>query len=112
MPRPYGLNRRRFLQGVGACVALPLFESLGSVRLLADPVTAAQGKLAVTATGAPLRAAFLFFPNGAIPALVAASQPNEKGGAASFQSISVSTASGGVRLTGRRADRGGRLALG
>jgi hypothetical protein len=68
MPRPYGLNRRRFLQGVGACVALPLFESLGSVRLLADPVTAAQGKLAVTATGAPLRAAFLFFPNGAIPA--------------------------------------------
>ena len=32
------------------------------------------------------------FPNGAVPALVAASQPDQKGGAASFQSISVSTA--------------------
>jgi hypothetical protein len=52
------------------------------------------------------------FPNDAVPALVAASQPKQEGGAASFQSISVSTASGGVRLTGRRADRGGRLALG
>jgi hypothetical protein len=50
------------------------------------------------------------FPNGAVPALVAASQPNEKGGTASFQSISVITASGGVRRTGGRAHRGGRLA--
>jgi hypothetical protein len=32
------------------------------------------------------------FSNGAIPALVAASQPTEKGGSASFESISVSTA--------------------
>jgi hypothetical protein len=32
------------------------------------------------------------FPKGAIPALVAASQPDDKGGAASFESISVSTA--------------------
>jgi hypothetical protein len=31
------------------------------------------------------------FNNGAIPALVAASQPTEKGGSASFESISVST---------------------
>jgi hypothetical protein len=52
------------------------------------------------------------FPNGAVPALVAASQPNEKGGAASFQSISVITAPGGGRLIGGRADRGGRRALG
>jgi hypothetical protein len=63
-----GLNRRGFLRGVGACVALPLFGSLGSVRLLADQAAAEEGKLAVTATGAPLRAAFIFFPNGAIPA--------------------------------------------
>jgi hypothetical protein len=32
------------------------------------------------------------FPNGAVPALVAASQPKEKGGAASFESINVNTA--------------------
>jgi hypothetical protein len=34
------------------------------------------------------------FSNGAIPALVGASQPNEKGGSASFGSIGVSTAPG------------------
>jgi hypothetical protein len=32
------------------------------------------------------------FPNGAIPALVGASQPGKKGGSASFESITVSTA--------------------
>jgi hypothetical protein len=37
------------------------------------------------------------FPNGAIPALVAASQPTKEGGAASFQSISVSTSPGGAK---------------
>ncbi|HZV05173.1 MAG TPA: DUF1552 domain-containing protein [Gemmataceae bacterium] len=58
------LNRRAFLRGTGACVALPLFESLRIGGLLAaDPAV----KLASSATGAPLRAAFLFFPNGAIP---------------------------------------------
>ena len=31
------------------------------------------------------------FPNGAVPALVAASQPKEKGGSASFESITVTT---------------------
>jgi hypothetical protein len=31
------------------------------------------------------------FPNGAVPALVAASQPKEKGGAATFESITVTT---------------------
>jgi hypothetical protein len=61
-----GLDRRHFLRGVGACVALPLFESLGAGRLFAD--AAAGEKLAATATGAPLRAAFVFVPNGAIPA--------------------------------------------
>jgi hypothetical protein len=61
-----GLDRRRFLRGVGACVALPLFESLLPARLLADGAAVGE-KLAATATGAPLRSAFVFVPNGAIP---------------------------------------------
>jgi hypothetical protein len=64
--RRAALNRRTFLRGVGACVALPLFESLGMDRLLADAPAAAR--LARTATGMPLRTAFVYFPNGAIPA--------------------------------------------
>jgi hypothetical protein len=43
---------------------LPAFESLAPVRLLA---AGAATKLATTATGAPLRTAFVYFPNGAIP---------------------------------------------
>jgi hypothetical protein len=31
------------------------------------------------------------FPNGAVPALVAASQPTQKGGSATFESITVTT---------------------
>ena len=62
--RHFSLTRRQFLRGLGACIALPAFESLRPPSLLAAP---ALGKLATTATGAPLRAAFLFFPNGAIP---------------------------------------------
>jgi hypothetical protein len=58
------MNRRRFLKGLGACIALPAFHSLGAARLMA--ATAAT-QLATTATGAPLRTAFVFFPNGAIP---------------------------------------------
>jgi hypothetical protein len=58
------LNRRSFLRGAGACIALPLFNSLRPVELLA---AAPAAKMATSATGAPLRAAFLFFPNGAIP---------------------------------------------
>jgi hypothetical protein len=61
-----GLSRRQFLRGAGTCVALPLFASLGPSRLLAaGPVPGAAP--ATTATGAPLRTAFVFFPNGAIP---------------------------------------------
>ncbi len=58
------LNRRAFLRVAGACVALPLLESL---RL--GGLSAAQPavKLATSATGAPVRTAFLYFPNGAIP---------------------------------------------
>src|SRR5580693_868459 len=69
-----GLNRRHFLRGLGASIALPAFASLGGggSRLLAGPIIgpagAAASGLATTASGAPLRAAFVYFPNGAIPA--------------------------------------------
>ncbi|GIW88684.1 MAG: hypothetical protein KatS3mg108_3008 [Isosphaeraceae bacterium] len=59
-------SRRAFLRGLGACVALPALESLGLGRPAAAAVAGSQ-PVATTATGAPLRAAFLFFPNGAIP---------------------------------------------
>lgn len=71
LPRPAGsaavrpLNRRRFLRNLGVCVTLPALESFSS-RLLAAPAGARA--VATTATGAPLRTAFLYFPNGAIPA--------------------------------------------
>jgi len=58
------LNRRRFLRGLGASIGLPAFASLSPWRLLAASGPHAP---ATTATGAPLRAAFLYFPNGAIP---------------------------------------------
>lgn len=63
---PHGLSRRHFLRGVGAAVALPALESLSPWKLLAAEPPAA-GTLATTTTGAPLRTAFIFFPNGAIP---------------------------------------------
>ncbi len=55
-------SRRHFLRGMGAAIALPGFASLGLAK-------AAEGApaLAATASGAPLRTAFIYFPNGAIP---------------------------------------------
>ncbi len=64
--RPGALSRRQLLRGLGAFVALPALESLGGGRLLAAGSSPAS--IATTATGAPLRSAFFFFPNGAIPA--------------------------------------------
>ncbi len=58
------LTRRHFLRGLGACMALPAFESLRPFGLTAAEAKAA--KLAVTGTGAPLRMGFVYFPNGAI----------------------------------------------
>jgi hypothetical protein len=58
------LSRRRFLRGLGACLALPAFESLRAYGLQAG-VAAAEPGMGVTATGAPLRMAFVYFPNGA-----------------------------------------------
>jgi hypothetical protein len=63
---PSSFTRRQFLRGAGACIALPTLLSHGAGRLLAADAPAGA-KLATTATGAPLRTAFIFFPNGAIP---------------------------------------------
>jgi hypothetical protein len=59
------INRRLFLRGLGACVGLPAFESLLPLKLFgAEP--GPEARLASTATGAPLRLAVVYFPNGAI----------------------------------------------
>ena len=60
------MNRRHFLRGLGACVALPTLGSLLPRGAWAS--TAGAGALATSAAGAPLRTAFVVFPNGAIPA--------------------------------------------
>src|SRR5216684_609136 len=59
------LSRRRFLRGLGACVALPALESLLPTRLFGAE-SGGVGNLAKTASGAPLRMAYVYFPNGAI----------------------------------------------
>jgi len=61
------LSRRRFLRGLGVCMSVPVMESLLPRRLGAATLSAGASSLATTATGAPLRTAFLYFPNGAIP---------------------------------------------
>ncbi len=61
------MNRRHFLRGVGACIALPAFSSLMSSRLAGAATASAAVPPATTASGAPLRTAFVMFPNGAIP---------------------------------------------
>ncbi len=65
--RHAAFTRRNFLRGLGACIALPAFESLVPGRSFAALTGASStAKLATTASGAPLRTAFLYFPNGAI----------------------------------------------
>lgn len=61
-------SRRRFLRGAGVCLALPALESLLPRKLLAAVADTGvkTGGLATTSTGAPLRTAFVYFPNGAI----------------------------------------------
>ncbi|HZN64031.1 MAG TPA: DUF1552 domain-containing protein, partial [Tepidisphaeraceae bacterium] len=68
--RHASLTRRRFLRGLGAAMAVPAFESLlpgGLSSALANPASAASptGALAAAATGAPVRMAYIYFPNGA-----------------------------------------------
>jgi len=59
--RTHSLSRRQFLRGMGVAIALPAFPSLVSSRAFADE---AIKKLGTTATGAPLRMAFMSIPNG------------------------------------------------
>jgi len=62
---PLALNRRRFLRNLGVCLAVPALETFPRRALAA---AGAEKFAATTATGVPLRTAFLYFPNGAIPA--------------------------------------------
>ena len=59
-------NRRRLLCGLGAAIALPALASLYPTGARA-PRPLSVGSLGMTPTGAPLRTAFVYFPNGAIP---------------------------------------------
>ncbi len=59
-------HRRAFLKGVGAGLAIPALQSMVPGGLLA--ATQPLRQVATTRTGAPLRTAFVYFPNGAIPA--------------------------------------------
>ena len=56
-------NRRNFLRGLGGCIALPAFETFAPRAIAAG---AGAPAIATPATGAPMRMAFLYFPNGAI----------------------------------------------
>ncbi len=64
--RHLALSRRHFLRGVGVTMALPLFESAlpGVVRAATAPVATGAVPMATTASGAPLRMAFVYIPNG------------------------------------------------
>ncbi len=57
-------SRRKFLRGLGLAVALPAMESLLPRGINAAVAGATRG-LGTTASGAPLRMAVLYFPNGA-----------------------------------------------
>lgn len=60
--RHFSVNRRRFLRGLGACLALPALEVFAPASLKAAEKA---GSLATTTGGAPTRMAFVYFPNGA-----------------------------------------------
>jgi hypothetical protein len=66
-------SRRQFLRGLGTSLAVPAFTSLLPTAARAATARAA----ATTATGAPLRSAFFFFPNGSIPSRWWPDQPGE-----------------------------------
>ncbi len=55
------IGRRTFLRGLGACITLP-----GMTSLVGAANVAKTGSRGLTATGAPLRTAYLYVPNGVI----------------------------------------------
>lgn len=61
------ISRRRMLISSGLAVSLPLLESTLAAYASSSAINSAERVVATTATGAPLRTAFLYFPNGAIP---------------------------------------------
>jgi len=64
MAQRWAVNRRHFLKGLGVGLAVPAFESLSPFGAFAAEKAA---KLAGASGAAPLRSAFVYFPNGAIP---------------------------------------------
>lgn len=60
-------SRRRFLRSVGLAMALPALETSLPKSIVSSASAGATDLIATTSTGAPLRTAFLYFPNGAIP---------------------------------------------
>jgi hypothetical protein len=60
-------NRRRFLRGLGASLALPAFASLLPAGARAAEAVASTLAGGAEAKAAPTRMAFVYFPNGAIP---------------------------------------------
>lgn len=85
------LNRRTFLRGVSATVALPAMASLMPVQKATAGVTAAG----LTAKQTPLRTAFIYFPNGAIPK---SWWPGESSGEATAGSGSAKSKTAGISL--------------
>ena len=61
MSRFQTIPRRTFLQGLGATMALPLLDAMPSATAANTAANTANSD-----TQAPVRAAFVFFPNGAI----------------------------------------------
>lgn len=64
LERHLALSRRQFLRGVGVSIALPIFQSAVAPFARAARPVAGTGSMAATASGAPLRMAFVYFPNG------------------------------------------------
>ena len=62
--RQLSVSRRQFLRGMGACVALPFLE-MGLPSFLRASAALPGAALGATASGMPLRMAFVMFPNGA-----------------------------------------------
>ncbi|HCR28543.1 MAG TPA: hypothetical protein DIV79_00820 [Opitutae bacterium] len=57
------MQRRRFLKSLGISIALPAYQSLVPQGIASSMAKQSQG-LATTASGAPLRTAYCYFPNG------------------------------------------------
>ncbi len=62
--RSLAVSRRQFLRGMGVSIALPLLPSLMSRSARAESAAKAAAGAGTTATGAPLRMAFMSIPNG------------------------------------------------